>query len=154
MEQSEPPSLLSPMLEAARGFIEGEHPLFKSLALKTTRLSEGEVCFRLTVPEDYLDGDHIHGGIFTIMLDTILGYSVWTSLDTFRPIATINLKTDYFGHVTPETTLICSGVCEGIRDEIAYCTGRATTEETGELIATATGTFMVGTRSMTSKSRL
>ncbi len=151
---TETPSPISPMLEAARGFIESEHPLFKSLGLKTTRLSEGEVSFRLTVPETYSDGEFIHGGIFTIMLDTILGYAVWTRLDEFRPIATINLKTDYFADISPNTSLICSGICEGIRNDVAYCAGRALIEGSNELVATAAGTFMTGTRSTSTKSRL
>ena len=41
-----------------------------------------------TVGDDFVDGPLIHGGILTIVLDTLLGYSVWTSLDQFTPIAT------------------------------------------------------------------
>ncbi|MCI5045079.1 MAG: PaaI family thioesterase [Aquisalinus sp.] len=152
-EHSDIPSPLSPVQQAARAFIESEHPLFSSLGLKATRISEGEISFRLTVPAGYSDGEYVHSGIMAIMLDTILGNAVWTSLDRFVPIATINLKTDYFSKVAPDTPLICSGICEGIRDDVAYSTGRAMIEKSGELVAMAAGTFMVGTRSK-SKSRL
>ncbi len=148
-----PPAPLTTILEASRKFIEEEHPLFKSLQLKTTNISKGEVSFSITMPDDYADGEYIHPGMFTIMLDTILGYVVWTSMDTFRPIATINLKSDYFESAPAGSSLIITGQCEGIRNEVAYCMGKATLEDSGELIATAAGTFMVGTRN-TANSRL
>ncbi len=148
-----PPTPLSSILEASRKFIEEEHPLFRSLRLATTNISKGEVQFTITIPEEYTDGEYIHPGMFTIMLDTILGYVVWTSMDSFSPIATINLKSDYFESVSPGSSLKIIGQCEGIRNDVAYCTGKALLEESGELIATAAGTFMVGTRS-TAKSRL
>ena len=137
---------LTSMLQAARHFIENEHPLFKSLGLVTKRLAKGDVCFQVKVPVDYTDGDVVHGGIYTIILDTILGYATWTSLDELCPIATINLKTDHFRPIPPDTEIICTGTCEGIREDVAYCTGRANLADSGELLAMAAGTFMVGTR--------
>ena len=148
------PSFLMPMLEAAREQIEREHGIFSKLHLRATRIARGEASFNLTPDEDFADGEIIHGGVFTILLDTILAYTVWTRLDKFKPIATINLKTDYLSSVTPGTRIICDAICEGIEDDVAYCSGKATCKDTGRLIATAAGTFMVGTKGKSSGSRL
>ena len=152
-DKSDLPPLIG-MLEAARPMIEKEHPLFSSLGLKTTLIARGEVGFVLSVPEDFADGDHVHGGIFTILLDTILGYSVWSRMEEFAAIATINLKTDFFGTTEAGQRVHFKATCEGIRDDVAVCSARAECETTGELIATGAGTFMVGTRNKSAPSRL
>lgn len=148
------PDFLMPMMEAARQMIEREHGMFAKVQLRATRIARGEASFNLTPTEEFTDGDFVHGGIFTILLDTILGYTVWTRLDQFTPIATINLKTDYLGSIEPGIRITCSAVCEVIEDDIAYCIGRATCRDSGKLLATAAGTFMVGTKGNTSGSRL
>lgn len=148
------PSFILPMLEASRQLIEKEHRLFSRLNLRATRIARGEAAFTLSVPGQFSEGAAIHGGVFTILLDTILAYTVWTRMEKFEPIATINLKTDYLGHALPDEKIVCTAWCEGITDDVAFCTGKAAHAGTGETIAMAEGTFMVGTKGRSTASRL
>lgn len=148
------PDFMIPMLKAARDHIEKQHPLMSKVGIRARLLGRGDVQFEVTPTEDFLEDGVVHGGFFTVTLDTILGYAVWTSLDQFEAIATINLKTDYLADTTPGTRLICTATCLGIRDDVAFCSGRAEVDGTGEVIATAQATFMVGTKSGKTESRL
>jgi acyl-coenzyme A thioesterase PaaI-like protein len=141
-------------LEASRAFLEKEHHLIRKIGLKTRRLAKGEVVFEVALSEDFADGDALHGGIFTIILDTILAYSVYAELNAMVPMATINLKTDHFAEAAPGTSIFCTAICDGVKNDIAFCTGRATIAATGKLIASAAGTFMINTRPVTSSTRL
>lgn len=141
-------------LEASRAFLEKEHHLIRKIGLKTRRLAKGEVVFEVSLSEDFADGDTLHGGIFTIILDTILAYSVYAELNAMTPMATINLKTDHFAEAAPGTNILCTAKCDGVKNDIAFCTGRASIAASGELVASAAGTFMINTRPITSATRL
>lgn len=123
-----------------------EHPLFTQMAPKPLRVGRGELAIRVTPTETFLDGDSVHPGLMTIVLDTIMGMATWSDLDTFQPLATINLQTDTYSHAKAGEHVICEAICEGIMDDVSIVRGKAKTED-GRLIATAAGTFMVGTRS-------
>ncbi|GGY39772.1 PaaI family thioesterase [Parvularcula lutaonensis] len=123
-----------------------EHPLFSELAPKPLRVGRGEIAVRVTPSERFLDGDTIHPGLMTILLDTIMGMATWSDLETFQPLATINLQTDTYTHAKPGENIVCEAICEGIMDDVSIVRGKATSED-GTLLATAAGTFMVGTRS-------
>jgi acyl-coenzyme A thioesterase PaaI-like protein len=123
-----------------------EHPLFSELAPKALRVGRGEMKIRLTPSETFLDGADINPGLMTVILDTVMGMVTWTNLDRFQPLATINLQTDTFSHAKAGTNIICEAICEGIMDDVSIVRGRAVSED-GTLLATAAGTFMVGTRS-------
>ncbi|MGV6801771.1 MAG: PaaI family thioesterase [bacterium] len=142
------------MLSAIRPSIENQHPLFGKVDLDVTSVGRGTMSCTLTAIEAFSDGAVIHGGMFTILLDTILAYAVWTRMDNFKPIATINLKTDYLGHATPGDRIICNAHCQNIHDNVAFCTGNAVLADTKSPIANAAGTFMVGTKNISAKSRL
>ncbi|MCQ8185745.1 PaaI family thioesterase [Parvularcula maris] len=123
-----------------------EHPLFTQMAPKPLRVGRGELLIRVTPTETFLDGDRVHGGLMTILLDTIMGMATWAALEEFQPLATINLQTDTYDHAVAGRHVICEAICEGIADDVSIVRGKATSED-GTLLATAAGTFMVGTRS-------
>jgi acyl-coenzyme A thioesterase PaaI-like protein len=123
-----------------------EHPLFTQMAPKPLRVGRGELLIRVTPTETFLDGDRIHGGLMTILLDTIMGMATWSALEEFEPLATINLQTDTYDHAVAGRHVLCEAICEGIADDVSIVRGKAKSED-GTLLATAAGTFMVGTRS-------
>lgn len=134
------------VLEGVRKTFENEHPLFAALHPRPLRFGRGEVAVEMTPTETFIDNGAIHSGLMTIILDTMLGIVTWTMLDEFIPLATINLQTDTYDHAMPGQKIICEALCEGIADDVSITRGKATSED-GSLIATAAGTFMVGTRS-------
>jgi len=135
------------MLRSARDFLAHEHSLFRTLELKPIVIGKGKATFSIAMPEKFAGPDGaIHGGLYTIILDSIFGLAVFTALEEVKPIATINLRTDYLGGSSPGARAVCAAECEAVRDDIAYVTGRLSLESGGGLLATGAGAFMVGTK--------
>lgn len=143
------------MLSSAKDFLTHEHSLFRSLDLKPILIGKGKATFSMALPRSFAGADgNVHGGLFTIIIDSIFGLTVFTALEDIKPIATINLRTDYMGSASPGARATCTAECEAVRGEIAYVSGRLTLDATGELLATGSGAFMVGTKGPTRGMRL
>lgn len=143
------------MLRAARDMLRHEHSLLGSLAFKPLLLGAGKTSFALDLPERFGDGAGVvHGGFLTVVLDSLFGLTVFTAMEEFKPIATINLRTDHINSVPTGTRVVCDSVCEGVRNEVAYVTGRLFVEADKSLVALGSGAFMVGTRGPAKGSRL
>jgi acyl-coenzyme A thioesterase PaaI-like protein len=135
------------MLRSARDFLAHEQSLFRSLELKPLLIGKGRATFSIMLPETFAGGDGaVHGGLYTIILDSIFGLTVFTALEEVMPIATINLRTDYVGAIAPGARAVCAAECEAIRDDVAFVAGRLTAEAGGALLATGAASFMIGTK--------
>ncbi len=135
------------MLRSARDFLAHEHSLFRSLELQPILIGKGKAEFSMALPASFADADgDVHGGLYTIIIDSIFGLCVFTALEEIKPIATINLRTDYIGAIRPGDRAVCAADCEAIRGDVAYVSGRLTAESDGRLLATGAGAFMVGTK--------
>lgn len=143
------------MLRSARDFLAHEHSLFRSLSLKPILIGKGKATFSMAMPATFADaaGD-VHGGLFTIILDSIFGLTVFTALEEIKPIATINLRTDHVGAARAGARAVCAAKCAAICGDVAHVAGRLTLEGDGRLIATAAGAFMVGARGPVKGMRL
>lgn len=130
-----------------------EHALFRELPIKTEDIGRGRIRVAITLPPQFADGDVIHGGLYTILLDTLLAVAGWTQMDEFLPQATISLHTDFFSDAAPGETVICEASCAGIVNDVAFCKGAASRRD-GTLLVQAAGTFLVGTTSKRKESRL
>lgn len=143
------------LLRSARDFLTHEHTLFSSLGLKPLLIGRGRTEFSFDVPEAFGDGGgRAHGGFVTIVIDSIMGLTVFTALEEFKPIATVNLRTDYIETLECGARALCVCECAAIVDEIAYVRSEIRTEDRMRLIATGSGAFMVGTRGPAKVSRL
>lgn len=135
------------MLKSARDFLAHEHSLFRSLELRPIVIGKGKATFSMTLPEAFAGADGaVHGGLYTIIIDSIFGLAVFTALEAIKPIATINLRTDYVGAIAPNLRAVCEAECEAVRGDVAYVRGKLTAEGDGRLLATGAGAFMVGTK--------
>lgn len=130
-------------LSFAGNFLKNEHALFRKIPFKPKSVGRGEASVLITLPAEFADGDEVHGGVYTILLDSLLAVSAWTRMETFEPMVTINLKTDFYQSVPPGTEIECRAHCEGIQDQVAVCHGHAMTLG-GDVLAHAAGTFLVG----------
>ena len=140
------------MLKSAGDWLLHEHSLFKTLGLKPLLIGRGQATFSVFLPEEFADNTgRIHGGLLTIIMDSIFGLCVFTMLDEVKPIATINLRTDYMAHVAPGGRVVCACECRTLRGDVAYVAGDLKEEDSGALIAAASGAFMIGTRSASSR---
>ena len=143
------------MLKNARDWLTHEHSLFRSLDLEPLLIGKGKATFAVDLPDQFAGADGaIHGGLLTIIMDSIFGLSVFTALDQLKPIATINLRSDYLADAAPGTRVICDADCYKVVDEVAFVTGKVTVKNSGLLLASGSGAFMVGTRGISKGSRL
>lgn len=143
------------MLKSARDWLKHEHSLFGSLNIDPILIGRGKATFAVDLPNEFAGADGaIHGGLMTLIIDSIFGLSVFTALDELKPIATINLRTDYIDDIAPGSRAICAAECATVRDEVAYVTGDLKAEKTGALLAMGSGAFLVGARGVTKGSRL
>ncbi|HBS31412.1 MAG TPA: hypothetical protein DEA40_06680 [Parvularcula sp.] len=135
------------MLRSARDFLAHEHSLFRTLGLQPVLIGRGQATFSLTLPEAFADEEGlIHGGLATIILDSIFGLTVFTAMEEVKPIATINLRTDYVARAKPGSRVRCASTCDAIDHDVAFVSGRLALEDGGALLATASGAFMIGTK--------
>ncbi|MDZ7628648.1 MAG: PaaI family thioesterase [Parvularculaceae bacterium] len=135
------------MLRSARDFLAHEHSLFRTLALQPVLIGRGQATFTLVLPSAFAGEDGlVHGGLSTIILDSIFGLTVFTAMEEVKPIATINLRTDHVGRAAPGARVRCAAHCDAIDDDVAYVSGRLTLDDGGALIAAASGAFMIGTK--------
>ncbi len=155
MSKTEINPAIGAMLQNAGEWLMREHALFQTLDLKPLLIGRNKATFSVYLPEDFCDAKgRIHGGLFTIIMDSILGLAAFTALDEFKPVATINLRTDYLDEAGPGGRVICACECTRLRGDVAYVAGQLTSEEDNRLIATASGAFMVGARGRSKESRL
>jgi len=136
------------LLDGARKFFADAHPLFGMLNLRPEAVARGRLEIAATLTDDFRqidDEPQVHGGVLTVLLDSIFGFSVYTSLDDLKPIATINLRTDYIRLPEVGDEVVCRARTERIRDDVAYVSGDLVARD-GELLARGAGAFMIGTR--------
>lgn len=143
------------MLRSARDWLTHEHSLFKDLNLEPILIGKGKATFAVDLPDAFCDRDgRIHGGLYTIIMDSIFGLSVFTALEEIKPIATINLRSDYLETANAGDRVICACECVNVRGDIAYVSGDLRDNKSGVRLAAGSGAFMVGTRGPAKGSRL
>lgn len=144
-----PADELSPWLAGAKQFFTEEHPLFARFRIEPLNVGEGKVTTSAILDEAFchLPGSNeIFGGAMAIILDTVLGFSVVTRLKALVPIATINLRTEYVVSAASGTKVRCHAHCYSQRNSVAFVRGEIACFQTGKTLATALGTFMIGTQ--------
>jgi uncharacterized protein (TIGR00369 family) len=82
------------------------------------------------------------GAIFTLM-DSAAGFSVHMGLQTFIPIATIDMRIDYLRGPAAGATVIGRANCYRMTHQIAFVRGIAHDGDPERPIANMAGTFMI-----------
>lgn len=136
-------------------FFSSHHPL-ASKVNATFEGSEGGIVFVQIQGADGLvyDGktNRVHSGFATIVLDSIMGGAVMGSLEQLMPIATIGLSMHHMRRAIAGEKITGKAECTQIYKDVAYVTGELTGEN-GDPLAIASGTFMIGTRATSIRSK-
>ncbi len=103
---------------------------------------------RLRVPwREDLVGDPrtgvVSGGLMTTLLDHVGGLAVWTALDAFHPIATLDLRVDYMRAARPGRDLVAEARCYHRTASIAFVRAWAFEEDIEHPVAAAQGTYIL-----------
>ena len=135
-----------PWADLMKSFFSGSHQLFAALDMEPSKIAADEVCVFATIPAFFScegEGGCAHPGAYTIILDTVFGFSVFAKIQRPQAIATINLKTDYLRPIEIGAKVICSAECFAINGNIARTRGQIVDYD-GRPLASAAGAFMIG----------
>ena len=109
-------------------------------------LHDGEPRIRVPWRED-LVGDPetgvFAGGLVTTLLDHIGGLAVWTVMDSFQPIATLDLRVDYMRAARPRQDLFAQAKCYRMTPTIAFVRAWAFEESASDPVAAAQSAYVL-----------
>jgi acyl-coenzyme A thioesterase PaaI-like protein len=132
----------------AERFFSSAHPISKFLTIDAYEADDRSLTVRFKAPSAFVEiaaSGRIFSGLATLVLDTILGGAVMGSLKQLQPIATVGLTTRHMRRPKSGEALACSARVVGTHAGMAHVTGELTAAD-GEILSTATGVFMIGTR--------
>lgn len=103
----------------------------------------------VTTPSSFADrdGQHVHTGFHTLLLDTVLGACAIGELQESMPIATIKLTCSHLHRLKIGEAISCKAIWDGEENEIAFLRGHIKRDADGKVISHAIGSFMTGTTS-------
>jgi acyl-coenzyme A thioesterase PaaI-like protein len=124
-----------------------KHPLTAALNMKFEGVIDHTLTVTLKAPASFADqdGEHTHTGFTTLFLDTVMGSCVLGEMSNPQTIATIKLTTNHIERACVGEAIICQATYDSEHNEIAYVSGKVFAGDERRLIASAIGTFMIGT---------
>ncbi len=121
-------------------------PQAKALGFTLMALAPGEATVRCPYHPD-LVGDVetgvVAGGVVTTLLDHTCGHAVLAALDTFRPIATLDLRIDYLRAAEPGCDILAHAQCYKLTRSVAFVRAIAFDRDKDDPVATVQATFML-----------
>ena len=121
-------------------------PWANEMGFEVTRIEKGHI-WGVRPFREHLIGDLenrvIHGGVITTLLDNLCGMSCGTSLNAFRFVATLDLRTDYLRPAESGRDVLAEAECYHITKSVAFCRAWAYHESRDKVIATAQGAFAI-----------
>ena len=139
---------------ALRGLTEGI-PHNKALGIAALELEKATALFVLRYDPKLVgnpDTGTLHGGAITALLDGASGASVFSALDEWQPIATLDLRIDYLRAADAGRDVLCRAHCYKVTKNVAFTRAVAYHDDEADPIATSAGTFMLGTKPGGTKS--
>lgn len=131
-------------------FFSSQHPISRHLGVRVLAVEDRTLSVAVEAGDCFLadaETGEMHSGLASLVLDTVFGGAVMGTLDRLQPIATIGLTTQHLRRPARGEGLVCRARMQGIHDDVAHVTGHLESAATGEVLSTATGSFMIGTRS-------
>jgi len=89
------------------------------------------------------DSGVVHGGIVTVLLDSLSGMCIVPSLKQMMVVATLDLRIDYLKPAAPREDIYARAHCYKTTRNIAFTRGIAYQSDSHDPIAHATGSFML-----------
>lgn len=136
-------------------FFSGHHPLASKVNATFEGSKGGEVFVQIEAPDGLVhdvETGALHSGFSTIILDSIMGGAVMGTLKQLMPIATIGLSMHHLRRPIAKEHMTGKAICTSVHNDVAYVTGELFGEN-GDPLAIASGTFMIGTRGTSIRSK-
>ncbi len=132
------------MLEGFRRAVKIPHA--RALNLELVDVSPGEATVLLPYDQKlvgYPDRGILHGGVVTTVMDNAMGIAVFSALDPFVPLATLDLRLDYLKPAEPGLDVRASATCYKVTRHIAFVRGLAYHADKSDPIANGSASFML-----------
>jgi uncharacterized protein (TIGR00369 family) len=95
----------------------------------------------------------LHGGVITVLLDTLCGLAVMTAVPAGTPLATLDLRIDYLRPAAPGRIIRGTAECYKLTPNIAFARGIAFHDKADNPIAHSAGTFMLRATGFAAEAR-
>jgi uncharacterized protein (TIGR00369 family) len=109
-------------------------------------LHDGEPRIRVPWREDLVgdpDKGIIAGGLVTTLLDHIGGLAVWTAMEEFQPVATLDLRVDYMRAARPREDLFAQANCFRLTPTVAFVRAWAFETDPSDPVAAAQSAYVL-----------
>jgi uncharacterized protein (TIGR00369 family) len=83
------------------------------------------------------------GGLVTTLLDHVGGLAIWTRLDAFRPLATLDLRVDYMRPAVARQDLLAEARCFRLTRSVAFVRAWAFESDPDDPVAAAQAAYML-----------
>ena len=140
------PELISKMSEH---FAQSNHALFSELAISVSRFESPEIEFTMPYNGNFVSNPQAGAyppGVYSILLDSVLGIGSLVAIGTPVPVATLSLTVEYIAPNERGESLRAVGWSEAQTDNVAYATGMLYGSSSGRLLARSNGAFAINTK--------
>jgi uncharacterized protein (TIGR00369 family) len=132
---------------------QGGAPFFQAIGAEVLEAEPGWNRMRLPYAPFIVgnpDTGVVHGGIITGMLDHACGMAAGSKVGAvsglpgqMRSVATLDLRIDYMKAAKPNADIFVIGECVKVTRQIVFARGRAYQGDDEDVVASATGTFII-----------
>ncbi len=133
-------------LENMRALMSSGIPHMAEVGLELISMDDTGVVGRIPHRDEFIgdpESGVVHGGIVTVLLDSLSGMSVVPVLGGMAMTATLDLRIDYLRPAAPGEDLFAKVRCYKTTRNIAFTRGIAYQGDMDDPIAHATGSFML-----------
>lgn len=85
----------------------------------------------------------LSGGLVTTLLDHVGGLAVWTAMDAFRPVATLDLRVDYMRAAEPGRDLLAEARCYRLTRSVGFVRAWAFEDDPSDPVAAAQAAYVL-----------
>ena len=121
-------------------------PQAKALGLELVGVEPREATLKVPYRAELVgdpDTGVIAGGVVTTLLDHTCGQAVWAALETYSPIATLDLRIDYMRAAEPGLDIFAHAHCYKLTRSVAFVRAQAYDRDRDDPVATAQAAFML-----------
>ncbi|MBT3536663.1 MAG: PaaI family thioesterase [Rhodospirillaceae bacterium] len=121
-------------------------PHMAEVGLELLSMDEGGAVGKIPHREEFVGDPEtgvVHGGIVTVLLDSLSGMCIIPLLGGMATTATLDLRIDYLKPAAPREDLFAKVHCYKLTRNIAFTRGVAYQSDIDDPIAHAAGSFMV-----------
>jgi len=121
-------------------------PHAAAIGMEVVSIDPAEAVLRVRFRPDLVgdpDTGVIAGGVVTALLDHTCGQSVMSALESYQPIATLDLRIDYMRPAGPGLDIFCHAHCYKVTRSVAFVRAQAYDLDREDPVATAQAAFMI-----------